>query len=98
MKINVSGSIELGESFPDYVNGKFEKELSKYFTNEPVIEVHLNKQNNIIHANITLHGLRINSDGEDADVYRAFDGAFEKLVIQLRKEKDKLVTKKKKGE
>ena len=98
MKINVSGSIELGQSFPEYVNGKFEKELSKYFTHEPVIEVHLKKQNDNIHANITLNGSKINADNQDADVYRAFDGAFEKLVIQLRKEKDKLITKKKKGE
>ncbi len=98
MKINVSGSIELGQSFPEYVNGKIEKEVSKYFNNLPVVEVHLNKQNNIIHANITINASKINADGEDIDVYRAFDGAFEKLVIQLRKEKDKRTTKKKKGE
>lgn len=98
MKVNVSGSIELGQSFPEYASGKCEKELSKYFTHDPVIEVHLKKQNDVIHANITMNGSKISADGQDADVYRAFDGAFEKLVIQLRKEKDKFITKKRKGE
>ncbi|MDD2839883.1 MAG: ribosome-associated translation inhibitor RaiA [Rickettsiales bacterium] len=98
MKINISGSIELGQNFPEYVDGKFEKEVSKYFTNQPVADVHLNKQNNIVHANITVNGSKINADGEDTDVYKAFDEALKKLIEQLRKEKDKLIAKKKKGE
>ena len=35
MKINVSGSIEIGQSFPTYVEEKFDKEVVKFFDNIP---------------------------------------------------------------
>ena len=98
MKINISGSIELGESFPAYIEEKFEKETEKYFVELPVVEVHVNKQKDIIQTNITLNNSKIVADAEDSDVYKSFDLAFEKLFTQIKKEKDKFLSKKKKGE
>lgn len=95
MKINVSGSIDVGEAFPMQVKDQLEEKVSKYFTNEPVIDVHFNKQNNVIHTNISVNGSKISADGESSDIRSSFEGAVEKLIIQLRKEKDKIVTKKK---
>jgi ribosomal subunit interface protein len=95
MKINISGDMELGESLPVYVKEKLEKEISKYFADAPSVEVNLNKQNTFIHANINVNS-KVNADCEDADVHKAFDGALSRLVILLRKEKDKIVTERRK--
>ena len=102
MKINVSGSIEVGQSFPAYVEEKFDKEVVKFFDNIPSADVRLKKQGPMIFTSIVVNdvlkkGVKINAEAEGEDAYRSFDEAFKKLVIQLRKEKDKLVSEKKKG-
>ncbi|HSQ97856.1 MAG TPA: ribosome-associated translation inhibitor RaiA [Rickettsiales bacterium] len=97
MKVNVSGSVDVGEAFPNQIKDQLEEKISKYFANEPVIDIHFNKQNEIIHTNINVNGYKINADGESIDIRTSFEGALDKLIIQLRKEKDKLITKKKQG-
>ena len=51
----------------------------------------------IVVNDVLKKGVKINAEAEGEDAYRSFDEAFKKLVVQLRKEKDKLVSEKKKG-
>lgn len=98
MKINISGNIELGESFPVYVQEKFDKEVSKFFLNLSVVDVHVKKQNDIIYVNITLDSNKTKAEANGKDIRKTFDEACKKLIDQVKKEKDKAITKKKKGE
>lgn len=102
MKINVSGSIETGQSFPVYVEEKFDKELGKLFEDAPMADVRLKKQGPMIFTSIVVSGIfkkgfKLNAEAEGADAHSSFDEAFKKLMTQVRKEKDKLVKEKKKG-
>jgi len=102
MKINVSGNINLGQSFVTYVNDEFKKEESKYINSISVVDVSIKKQNEIISTNITINdafkkGVKITAEAEERDIYKSFDEAFKKMMIQFLKEKDKNVTNKKKG-
>ena len=103
MKVNISGSIELGQSFPTYVQDKFDKEFSKMFENVAFAEVRVKKQApNSIFTSISVNdvfkkGTKIDAEAQADDVYRSFDEALKKLLVQLKKEKDKAVSNKKKG-
>ncbi len=103
MKINISGSIELGQSFPTYVQDKFDKEFTKLFENISFAEVRVKKQSpNTIFTSISVNdvfkkGVKIDAEAEGDNVYRSFDEAFKKLLVQIKKEKDKAITNKKKG-
>lgn len=102
MKINVSGGMDVGQSFPSYVEEKFGGEVSKCFDNVPNAEVRVKKQGPMVFTSIVVNdvfkkGNKINADAEGADAYKSFDEAFKKLVTQLRKGKGKSMTEKKKG-
>ena len=99
MKIKVSGSIEIGQNLPKYIEEKFEKEAVKFFEDIPYAEVHLKKPAQFIHTTILVKdvlkkGSKINAEADGEDAYKSFDEAFKKLLTQLRKEKDKVVTEK----
>ena len=64
MKINISGNIELGESFPVYVQEKFDKEVSKFFLNLSVVDVHVKKQNDIIAKALNIGLKALEESGE----------------------------------
>lgn len=102
MKINISGSINLGQSFPAYVEEKFEKEVTKLFENIPGIEVKLSKEGPMISTaivsnDVTSKGSKITANAEGKDAYESFNEAFKKFITQLRKEKGKLESQKKQG-
>ncbi len=103
MKINISGSIELGQSFPTYVQDKFDKDFTKLFENVAFAEVRVKKQSpNAIFTSISVNdvfkkGVKIDAEAEGEDAYRSFDEAFKKLLVQVKKEKDKAISNKKKG-
>lgn len=102
MKVNVSGSIEVGQSFPSYVEEKFNKEVVKFFDNIPGADVRLKKEGSMIFTSIVINdvlksGVKITAEAEEEDAYISFDEAFKKLITQLRKEKNKMLKKKKKG-
>lgn len=100
MKVNVSGGIQVGESLPKYVEDSFVNESTKLFENIPVVEVRFKKEGNQIFTSIVVNdvfkkGVKITAEAEDIDARRSFDEAFKKIFVQIRKEKDKAVTKKK---
>lgn len=102
MKINISGGIDTGNSFPEYVEEGFNKEILKYFDNIPFAEVHLKKQGQNVFTSIVVNdvfkkGVKITAEAEDSDARRSFDGALIKLVSQLKKEKSKALARKKQG-
>ena len=99
MKIIVSGGIELGQSLIEYVNEKLNK---NNFETIAVAEVTFKKQGPMIYSSIVVNdsvkkGIRINGDSEGESARFAFDEALKKVLIQLNKEKDKLLSEKKKG-
>lgn len=103
MKINISGSIELGQSFPTYVQNKFDAEFTKFFEDVPFADVRVKKINpNKIFTSITINdifkkGVKIDAEADGDDAYKSFDEAFKKLIVQAKKEKDKAISSRKKG-
>lgn len=102
MKINISGSIETGQNFQQYAEEEFNKGVVRYFESIPFAEVHLKKQASNIYTSIVVNdvfkkGVKITAEAEESEARRSFDEALKKLFIQLKKEKDKALTKKKKG-
>lgn len=102
MKINVSGSIELGQNFQTYVENEFKKEADKYLDHAAIIDVHGKKQGDLFFVSIIMDdlfkkGVNINAEAKERDIYKSFDEAFKKLTTQFLKEKDKMITERKKS-
>lgn len=102
MKIVVSGSMETGQNFLTYVEEEFNKEITKYFENISLAEVHLKKQNNLIYCSIVINnifvkGNKLSADAENVDARKSFDESLKKLLTQLKTEKNKALSKKKLG-
>ena len=96
MEINISGKhIDLGEALQTHVNGRLQEGIKKYIDRVNTVNVVFSKQGHLfradIHANTGTHShVAINSRGQNADVYNAFDEAAEKIEKQLRRYKRRL--------
>lgn len=96
MQVEVSGQhISIGSSLKEYVEGKAQEVVGRYFGDAPRTHVHFSKQNRSFVCDIIMHDgtgrhMVIKSNNVSDEVYSAFDGSMSKLEKQLRRYKSKL--------
>lgn len=96
MQVDTSGQhISVGQSLNEYVDGRLQEVVGKYFSNAPSAHVHFSKQGHEFNCDIVLHEgtgrhVVIKSNNSSDEVYNAFDIALSKLEKQMRKYKSKL--------
>jgi len=96
MQISISGQhISIGNALQDYVKGRIQEVVHKYFAHAISTNVHFSKQHfhficDIVVNEGTGRHIIIKSDSNSDDIYSSFDIALSKLQKQLRKYKSKL--------
>ncbi len=96
MQVDTSGQqMSVGQSLNEYVDGRLQEVVGKYFSNAPSAHVHFSKQGHEFKCDIVLHEgtgrhVVIKSNNTSDEVYNAFDIALSKLEKQMRKYKSKL--------
>ena len=96
MQVSISGQhISIGNSLQDYVKGRIQDVVHKYFAHAISTNIHFSKQHfhficDIVVNDGTGRHIIIKSNSSSDDVYSAFDIALSKLQKQLRKYKSKL--------
>jgi ribosomal subunit interface protein len=100
MKISVSGKhMDVGHAIQEYIEEKIHKTANKYLSNVNWVEIILSKEHGLFNAEIVMHESRfgtIKASFENDEVYAAFDIALVKLEKQIRKYKDRIITKERK--
>ena len=101
MKISISGrSINIGNSLHEYIEDRLTKSVEKYLTNVTKAEVVISKNAHQFHVSILMHESIIGSvkaTSDSDEVYAAFDGTLIRIEKQLRKYRQKILKKSKKG-
>jgi ribosomal subunit interface protein len=104
MQISISGNIDTGSSLQQYVEEKLTKQVKKHFDSAVSAHVHFKKQNQKQNGNHPIHHVTIainegskrhvevTSDAKGSDIHVTFDMALHKVITQLRKHKDKMLT------
>lgn len=94
MDVNVTGRhIEVGESLREHVNVKLNEIAHKYFSNTINASVTVSKEAHNFIVDCHLHAPKntdLQSRGEAAEVYAAFESAAEKIEKQLRRFKRRI--------
>lgn len=101
MKIDIKGDFSLGESLTSHIEEKINKEILKYFDSAINSSISLTKNNNKFKVSISVNdgskrGITTKSLAESDDPYNAFDLALTKMTKQLRKNKGKMRSYRKK--
>ena len=100
MEVLIRGNkVEITESMSNYVKEKLSK-LDKYMDTESLkanVLVKVRNYTQKIEVTIPLKTLILRAEEEQQDFYSAVDLVVSKLERQIRKNKDKLITKEKKG-
>lgn len=92
MKVIISGrNINISESLKETVQSKLEK-LDKFFHKELEAQVTLSVEKNrhIIEVTIPVNGSILRAEESTDDMYSSIDRVVDKLIRQLRKQKNKL--------
>jgi ribosomal subunit interface protein len=95
MKIVVTGKqIDVGEALRTHISDRLNAGLSKYFDDEKLgVTVTVTREGAMFRADCTLHAghdVYLQSRGEAADVYLAFDAAADRMEKRLRRFKRRL--------
>jgi len=94
MQLQISGkNIDTGDALREHVAGRLGDAVGKYFDRTVDAHVTFNKEGFAFHCNAQVHlssGMVLQSHGEAADVYAAFDNAMERLEKRLRRYKRRL--------
>ena len=95
MKVNIKGNFSLGDSLTSYIEDKINKEILKYFDSAVESSVFCTKENDKFKINLSVNdgskrGIITKSLAESDDAYTAFDLALTKMTKQLRKNKGKM--------
>lgn len=100
MEVLIRGDkVNITESMSNYVNEKLSK-LDKYMNTESLranVVVKIRNYTQKIEVTIPLKTLILRAEEEQQDFYMAVDLVISKLERQIRKNKDKLIKKEKKG-
>lgn len=101
MIVNINSNFSLGINLPDYVKDKINNEILKFFDTTINANVFFSKSGNFFQTNIVVNdgskrGILIKSRAESDDIYNSFDLALTKVVKQLRKHKNKMISYRKK--
>lgn len=96
MQVTISGKhMDTGEALKSHIEENLTNSVQKYFENAIDAKVVLSKRDPFFHCHISVNegvkdGVVISADGEDADVYTAFNSTLDKAEKQLRRYKRKL--------
>jgi ribosomal subunit interface protein len=97
MQIKVSGQhMELGDSFKTHIEESLKKNVKKFFEHAVNANVAMSKDRHhlfsteIVVNEGTGNGVVIKGNSQDADPYRSFDSAVEKIEKQLRRYKSRI--------
>jgi len=97
MQLSVSGKhLDIGESLRGHVTSAIAASAGRYFGRAIEGKVVFQRARHAYRADISLHvarGLLVQSHGEAADPYLAFDAAAERLDKRLRRTKRRLVSR-----
>src|SRR5215469_572959 len=97
MQLSVSGKhLDIGDSLRGHVTSAITASAGRYFGRAIEGKVVFQRARRAYRADILLHvarGLLVQSHGEAADPYLAFDAAAERLDKQLRRTKRRLVSR-----
>ncbi len=102
MQLSVSGKhLDIGDSLRGHVTSAITASAGRYFGRAIEGKVVFQRARRAYRADISLHvarGLLVQSHGEAADPYLAFDAAAERLDKQLRRTKRRLVSRRRNGD
>lgn len=92
MKLEISGhQVAIGRSFRDYIAGKLQDKIKRFFGNVISVQVMIGKSGNFFSSEIIINegiGHRIlKADAIASDVHSAFDESLHKMKAQLSKHK-----------
>lgn len=95
MKVVVNGKqIDVGDALRTYVIDQLQNNLGKYFDDKRMeASVTFSRQAHLFRADCTVHAgseIYLQSHGEAADIYPAFDGACDRIEKRLRRYKRRL--------
>ena len=94
MNLTVNGKgIDVGEALRTHVADSLDRMFEKYFSNPIEATITFSKQGYLFRAQISVHvgrGILMQSEGEGADAYLAFDGGTEAMAKRLRRHKRRL--------
>lgn len=97
MQLSVSGKhLDIGDSLRGHVTSAISASAGRYFGRAIEGKVVFQRARHAYRADISLHvarGLLVQSHGEAADPYLAFDAAAERLDKQMRRTKRRLVSR-----
>ena len=97
MQLSVSGKhLDIGDSLRGHVTSAISTSAGRYFGRAIEGKVVFQRARHAYRADISLHvarGLLVQSHGEAADPYLAFDAAAERLDKQMRRTKRRLVSR-----
>ena len=95
MKLTITGKqIDLGDALRAHVGASLEQVTGKYFNGAIDATVAFSRQSHLYRADLSVHvsrNIQMQSSGEAADAYVAFDQAAERLAKRLRRHKRRLV-------
>jgi len=91
----ISGAIDESPSLTKYAKDKVQNTVGKYFDIAISADVHFKKEGPLFLCIICVNegvkgGIDIKADHQDAEIYKAFDEACEKIDKQLRRYKRKI--------
>ncbi len=92
MQVQISGhQIEITQALRDHVQSKLDR-LERHFDNLTSLNVVLSveKLDQLAEGTLVGSGCNLHAQACDTDMYNAIDQMFDKLVVQLRKYKEKL--------
>jgi putative sigma-54 modulation protein len=92
MQIQISGQqIEITQALRDHVQSKVDR-LARHFDNLTSLAVVLSveKLEHRAEGTLTGAGCALHAQAADGDMYASIDLLFDKLIVQLRKHKEKL--------
>jgi ribosomal subunit interface protein len=94
MKLSVKGKqIDVGDALREHVETQLQDIVGKFFSDSIDAQVTFSRQAHLFCADITVHagrGLVLQSTGEAADAYPAFDAAADRMAERLRRHKNRL--------
>ena len=94
MILNISGQqVQIGQSLQEHVKNKLEAKVKKFFKEAISVHVTFGKEGSFLSAEIIVndgvkHQSILKSNGKGDDAYSAFEDAFHKIDVQLRKHKE----------
>jgi ribosomal subunit interface protein len=96
MIIQISGHhVTTGQALQEYIKGKLESEIKKFFSNVISVHVFIEKHAELFASEIVVNeGVdhqTIAANAEAPDAYVSFDEAVRKMKAQLRKRKQKII-------